>query len=125
MPPPKTEKQLSAQARSNFLKAISALEMKNYQYGVTLLQDVLREEPSFIDGRKVLRRAQVGQIKEKKGFFGGLKGGSPLAAMKAQSVLRKDPAAGMDAAEKLLEGDPYNAAANQVLKDGALALDLY
>ena len=125
MPPPKIEKQLSQQARSNFLKAISALEMKNYQYGMTLLQDVLREEPSFIDGRKVLRRAEIGQIKEKKGFFGGLKGGSPIAAMKAQGLLKKDPGAAMDAAEKLLETDPYNSAANQVIKEGALALDLY
>ncbi|HEX8371384.1 MAG TPA: tetratricopeptide repeat protein [Chthoniobacterales bacterium] len=124
MPPPKTEKQLSSQARSNYLKAISALELKNYQYGITLLQDVLREEPGFVDGRKVLRKVATGQLKEKKGFF-GLKGGSPLGAMKAQGLLKKDPAAAMDAAEKILETDPYNTQANQVLKEGALALDLY
>ncbi len=125
MPPPKTEKQLSSQARSNYLKAIQALELKNYQYGITLLQDVLREEPGFIDGRKVLRKVEVGQIKEKKGFFGGLKGGSPIGAMKAQGLLKKDPAAAMDAAEKILETDPYNTQANEVIKEGALALDLY
>ncbi len=124
MPPPKTEKQLSAQARSNYLKAISALELKNFQYGITLLQDVLREEPSFIDGRKVLRKVAIGRVKEKKGFFGGLST-SPIAVMKAQALLKKDPAAAIDAAEKLLETDPYNGPANQIIKDAALALDLY
>lgn len=124
MPPPKLEKQLSSQVRSNYLKAISALELKNFQYGMTLLQDVLHEEPSFIDGRKVLRKVQIGQIKEKKGFF-GLKGGSPIGAMKAQGLLKKDPVAAMDAAEKLLETDPYNAPANQVIKEAALGLDIY
>jgi len=124
MPPPKTERQLSAQARSNYLKAISALELKNFQYGMTLLQDVLHEEPGFVDGRSVLRKVQIGQVKEKKGFF-GMKGGSPLAAMKAQGLLKKDPVAALDAAEKLLESDPFNGPANQVIKEAALALDLY
>lgn len=125
MPSPKPEKQLAPAVRSSYLKALSALELKNFDYAITLIQGVLREEPYFLDGRVVLRKVEIGQTKNKKGLFGGLKSSSPIAVMKAQGLLKKDPLAAIDAAEKVLETDPFNIAANQVIKEAALALDFY
>lgn len=126
MPPPKTEKQLSSQARSQYLKAVTAFELRNFPYGITLIQDVLKQEPSFLDGRKMLRQVAITQGKGKKSFLGlSVSGSSPIGTMKAQQALKKDPAAALEQAEKLLTSDPYNIQANQILKEAALQLDLY
>ena len=125
MPSSSTEKQLAPAVRSSYLKALSALELKNFDYAITLIQGVLREEPYFLDGRVVLRKLEIGQTKNKKSLFGGLKGGSTIAALKAQGLVKKDPLAAIDAAEKALESDPFSILANQVIKDAALGLDFY
>lgn len=126
MPPPKTEKQLSLQARSQYLKAVTAFELRNFGYGITLIQDVLKQEPSFLEGRKMLRQVAINQSKGKKSFLGISVGGpSPIGAMKAQQALKKDPASALEQAERLLTNDPYGIQANQILKEAALQLDLY
>jgi tetratricopeptide (TPR) repeat protein len=119
----KTEKELSPNARNNWLKALSAFELKNFGYAITLLQSVLNEEPTFLAGRQLLRRAEFGNTKGKKSFFSGINTAS-LSTMKYQGLLKKDPAEAMKAAEKMLESDPGNHAANQLLKEAALALDM-
>lgn len=118
--PEKTEKELSDNSRSNWRKAISAVEIRNFGYAVALVQSVLKETPEFLDGRKLLRRAQIEIHQGKKNFFGGL---SSLAIKgKGPQVLKKDPQAAIDLAEEVLEKDPFNSAANHLLKDAALAL---
>jgi tetratricopeptide (TPR) repeat protein len=119
----KTDKELSENSRSNWLKAISAVEIRNFGYAVTLLQSVLKEAPEFLEGRKLLRKAQIAQHKGKKNFFGGL---STIALMgKGPQLLKKDPMAALDLAEETLVNDPLNAAANHLLKDAAMALDQF
>ncbi|MGA3169886.1 MAG: tetratricopeptide repeat protein [Chthoniobacteraceae bacterium] len=113
----KTERDLPEEARKMWLKALHALELRNFGYVVSLAQDVLKETPDFIQGRRVLRRAEIEMTKGKKNFMSGL---SP-AAMKGSSLIKKDPKAAMDLAEKLLETDPYSVPANMLLKDAALA----
>jgi len=113
----KTERDLPEEARKMWLKALHALELRNFGYVVSLVQDVLKETPDFIQGRRVLRQAEIEITKGKKSFMSGL---SP-AAMKGGSVLKKDPKAAMELAEKLLESDPYNSQANTLLKDAAMA----
>ncbi|HEY5742987.1 MAG TPA: tetratricopeptide repeat protein [Terrimicrobiaceae bacterium] len=126
MPPPKTEKQLSSLARSQYLKAVTAFELRNFGYGTTLIQDVLKQEPAFLDGRKMLRQVAITQSKGKKSFLGiSVGGSSPIGALKAQQALKKDPASALEQAEKLLASDPYNIQANQIMKEAALQLDLY
>jgi len=113
-----TEKELSDNSRSNWLKATSAVEIRNFGYAVTLLQAVLKESPEFLEGRKLLRKSQINLTKGKKNFFGGLS----TIAIKGPQILKKDPLAAMELAEKTLEGDPYNSHANHLLKDAAMAL---
>jgi len=115
-----TDKELSDNSRSNWQKACSAVEIRNFGYAVTLLQAVLKEAPEFLEGRKMLRRAQISQTKGKKNFFGGI---SSLAIKgKGPQLLKKDPMAALQLAEETLDGDPFNNAANHLLKDAAMEL---
>lgn len=119
----KTVKELSDNSRSNWLKAVSAVEIHNYGYAVTLIQSVLKEAPEFLEGRQWLRKAEIAQHGGKKNFFGGL---SSLSIMgQGSQLLKKDPMAALDLAEKTLETDPYNGSANHLLKDACLALDYF
>ena len=118
-----TEKELSNNSRNNWQKAASAVEIRNFGYAVTLLQAVLKEAPEFLEGRKLLRRAQINQHKGKRNFFGGI---SSLAIKgKGPQLLKKDPKAALELAEETLVSDPFNSAANHLLKDAALELDQF
>ncbi len=119
--PIKTENELTPASRALWLKALAALEQRNFGYTVTLLQPVLKEEPGFLAGRQVLRKAAIEQQKGKKSFF---KLGS-LSSMSSKKIdASKDPAGAMDAAEKALVEDPYNIPANLAIRDAAMALEL-
>jgi len=113
----KTEHDLPDDARKIWLKALQALELHNYGYVVSLVQTVLKETPDFLQGRRVLRQAEIAATKGKKSFLGGLSTGG----MKGASLVKKDPKAAIEAAEKMLESDPYNQAGNMLLKDAAMA----
>lgn len=115
--PIQTEKDLSPNARALWLKALSAVELRNYGYSISLIQAVLKEFPAFLDARRILRKAEVTSTKGKKSFLSGLSN----ASMKGGGAVKKDPVAAMELAEKSLETDPYNAAANHLLKDAAKA----
>lgn len=116
----KHEKDLSDQLRGYWLKAVAAIELHNFGYAIELLQNLLRQEPEFLTGRQMLRRAEVTRLKaEKKGFFNIST--APLAVMKAQREMKKDPRKAINLVEKVLETDPYNSQANMILKDAAIA----
>lgn len=110
-----TDKELPDNARALWLKALSAAELRNYGYCISLIQAILKDAPGFLDGRKVLRKAAINNTKGKKSVFGG------LAGSKGAGLLKKDPLAAMEAAEKSLESDPYNVSANNLLRDAAKA----
>ncbi len=115
-----TEKELSSNGRSLWLKANTAVETRNFGYAVSLLQAVLKESPEFLIGRQWLRRAELAATKVNKGFLRGISGAS-LQAMKAQSMVKKDPHGAILLAEEILEKDPHNMSANALLRDAASA----
>ena len=116
----KHEKDLSDQLRGYWLKAVTAIELRNFGYAIDLLQNLLRQEPEFLTGRQMLRRAEVTRARtEKKGFFNIST--APLAVMKAQRELKKDPGKTIELVEKVLETGPYNPQAKMLLKDAAIA----
>ena len=118
--PVKTEKELSEAQRSHWLKAVAAVEMRNFGYAISLLQGVLKHEPEFLTARQLLRRAEVTKAKaEKKGFFN--LSTSSIGVMKAQRELKKDPRRAIELVEKVLEDEPYNRQANMLLKEAAVA----
>ena len=55
----KTEKELNETQRSLWLKAMAAVELRNFGYAISLLQGILKQEPEFLTGRQLLRRAEI------------------------------------------------------------------
>jgi hypothetical protein len=71
--PIKTEKELNELQRSHWLKAVAAIELRNFGYAISLLQGILKQEPEFLTGRQLLRRAEVTKNKAtRKRFFNRL-----------------------------------------------------
>jgi tetratricopeptide (TPR) repeat protein len=119
----KTEKDLPDSLRATWLKAMSAMQLKNYGYTIQLLQNVIKLVPEFLGARQLARKAAVARSASKKSFLSGLSTAS-FSTMKVASLIKKDPKAALDAVEKILENEPYNAQANLLLKDAALALNM-
>ena len=116
----KAEKELSEAQRSHWLKAVAAVEMRNFGYAISLLQGILKHEPEFLTGRQLLRRAEVAKLRaEKKSFFNVST--ASIAIMKAQRELKKDPKRVVEMVEKVLEDEPYHRQANLLLKEAAVA----
>jgi len=116
----KNEKELSEAQRSHWLKAVAAIELRNFGYAISLLQGILRQEPEFMTGRQLLRRTEVTKHKATKKTFFNIST-APLAVMKAQREVKKDPKRAVEMVEKVLEEEPYNRQANLVLKEAAVA----
>src|SRR6266540_3894253 len=118
--PVKTEKELSESLRALWLKAVSAIEQRNFGYAISLLQEILKQEPEFLTARELLRRAEVTKTKSAKKSFFNISTAS-IGIMKAQRAIKKDPQRAVEMLEKVLEKEPYNRQANLVLKDAAVA----
>ena len=112
-----SEKELSDNSRALWLKAMHAVELRNYGYAISLIQNILKEAPGFLEGRKRLRKVEIIATKGKKSFLSGLS----TASLKGAGMVKKDPHAAMELAEKSLESDPFNVQINHVLKDAAKA----
>ncbi|HEX4652897.1 MAG TPA: hypothetical protein VH227_01485 [Candidatus Udaeobacter sp.] len=118
----KIEKELSESLRALWLKAVTAIELRNFKYAISLLQEVLKQEPEFLTGRQLLRRTEVTKIKSTKKSFFNIST-AQFTAMKAQHEIKKDPHRAMQILEKVFEDEPYNRQANLLLKEAALAAD--
>ena len=94
--------------------------MRNYGYAISLLQGVLKNEPEFLTGRQVLRRAEVAKLRAEKKKLFNLSTAS-IGIMKAQRELKKDPKRAVELLAKVLEDEPYNRQANLALKEAAVA----
>jgi tetratricopeptide (TPR) repeat protein len=116
----KTEKELSEALRAHWLKAVAAIELRNFGYAISLLQGVLRQEPEFLTARQLLRRAEVTKQKASRRSFFTLSA-TPVAVLKAQREIKKDPRRAVELLEKILEHEPYHKQANLALKEAAVA----
>src|SRR6266550_1996120 len=116
----KTEKELNETQRNLWLKAVAAVELRNLGYAISLLQEILKQEPRFLTGRQLLRRTEVTQHKSTKRSFFNIST-APIAVMKAQREIKKDPKRAVEILEKVLEKEPYNRQANMALKEAATA----
>lgn len=118
--PAKTEKELSETQRALWLKALAAMELRNFGYAIPLLQEILKHDPEFLTGRQLLRRAEVAKQKAgKKSLFNIFS--APIALLRARHQIKKGPQRAVEMIEKVLEDDPYNRQANLLLKDAAMA----
>ena len=116
----KSEKELSDDQRAHWLKAVAAIELRNFGYAISLLQGILKQEPQFLTGRQLLRRMEVTRFKAAKKKFFNVSTAS-VSVMKAQREIKKDPKRAVELIEKILEDEPYNKQANLALKEAAAA----
>ena len=116
----KSEKELSDDQRAHWLKAVAAIELRNFGYAISLLQGILKQEPQFLTGRQLLRRTEVTRLKAAKKKFFNVSTAS-VSVMKAQREIKKDPKRAVELIEKILEDEPYNKQANLALKEAAAA----
>lgn len=120
-----SENELPSNVKALWLKAVTAIQTKNAEYAISLLQAVLSDAPGFLEARKVLRKCSIqvhGVANKKKGLFGMSGGG--MSMMKLSSQAKKDPLAALPLIEKELEKDPANDQANELLFDVAIKLEL-
>ena len=115
----KTEKELSETQRSHWLKAVAAIELRNFGYAISLLQGILKQEPEFLIGRQLLRRTEATKSKAAKRTIFNIST-ALLALMKAQREVKKDPKRAIEMIEKVLEEEPYHRQANLLLKEAAV-----
>jgi predicted Zn-dependent protease len=116
----KTERDLGEQLRALWLKAVAEIELRNFGYAISLLQGILKQEPEFLTGRQLLRRAEVTKHKAGRRALFNIST-SAISIMKAQRELKNNPGRAVEMIEKVLEDEPYNRQANLVLKQAALA----
>ena len=115
----RTEKELSETQRSHWLKAVAAIELRNFGYAISLLQGIVKQEPEFLTGRQLLRRAEATKSKTAKRTLFNIST-APLVVMKAQREVKKDPKRAIEMIEKVLEEEPYHRQANLLLKEAAV-----
>src|SRR6185312_197906 len=104
----KSAMEISRDIRVIYQKGQDALTRENYDYAVDLFMQVLEKEPSFYDGRKALRSAQIKKAGGGGGFFKKAFSGvssAPLIA-KGNLALRTNPAEALQIGEQILNSDP-------------------
>lgn len=111
-----TEKDLPEFHRANWLKAMSAMQLKNPGYTIQLLQSILKSCPEFLAGRQLARKAAMAKTGGKKSLFST----ASFSALKIQAQIKKDALGAIEAVEKCLETEPNNTQLNQILKEAAL-----
>jgi len=114
-----TEKELNETQRNHWLKAVAAIELRNFGYAISLLQGILKQQPQFLTGRRLLRRSEVTKSKSAKKSFFNIST-APIAVMKAKREIKRDPKRAIEMLEKVLEEEPYHRQANLVLKEAAV-----
>src|SRR5436309_1963392 len=115
----KSEKELTETQREHWLKAVAAIEMRNFGYAISLLQAILKQEPEFLTGRQLLRRSEVTKHRSAKKSFFNISTAA-ISVMKAQREAKKNPKRAIEMIEKVLEEEPYNRQANLALKEAAV-----
>ena len=114
------EEDLAPNQHKQFLKAQSAIELLNFDYAISLLHGLLKEEPGFLGGREILRAAQGARARG----AGKTRRLLSVGMSKVKGKIKKDPLSALDDIEKRLDTDPYNVEANSLLFEAFLALGM-
>lgn len=114
------ETELDPKFQNLWKKALLSFEQRNWDYVVSLTLPIVKAEPGFLDGRRLLRRAEGEKAKAggKKLFgFGG--GGGGLF----KSGGKKEPIEQIaDLEENVFQNDPFSLSGNTQLYDLAMRI---
>jgi tetratricopeptide (TPR) repeat protein len=119
----KAERDLNPTNRDRANRAKAAAQSKNYDYAISLLQTVLKDEPLFLDGRRFLRAVEIQKYKALSSFSRqmlSMKVAS--AAMKLSTAGKKEAVEQLVLAEEVLALDPFNGKANVMIGDAGTVL---
>ncbi len=120
----KSEREINLSVRDHWSRAKGAMQSKNYDYVISLLQSVLKVEPLFYDGRKMLRRAAIEKVKSQKSGFFGMGSINVGLITKLNGISKKTPQEQMEVAEEILAVDPFHEKANLVISEAGEALEV-
>ncbi|MGE3310042.1 MAG: tetratricopeptide repeat protein [Limisphaerales bacterium] len=110
--------------REQFDRGMAAYNKQNLGYAVTLFTDVLKKEPAFYECREALRAAQFRKGGKSGGLFKRFLGQAHPVLAKAQIALRSNPSEALHSAEEVLNDDPRNNAAHELLARAAMSIGL-
>lgn len=108
------------QLKEMYEKGRAALAKQNFDYAITLFDQVLRKAPGFYACREALRATQFSKARKGTSFFKKFLGSANPLLAKAQVQLRTNPLEAIHTAEQILNKDPNNGSAHKVLADAAL-----
>ena len=117
----KTERDLNPTSRSQYTRAKTAAQSKNFDYTIALMQAVLKEEPLFLEGRQFLRAVEIQKYKAMGAFARQMLNVKLTGAVMKLSS-KSTPQEQMVQAEEILADDPYQAKANAMVGDAGMAL---
>jgi tetratricopeptide (TPR) repeat protein len=118
----KAERDLNPTSRNQVDRAKAAVQSKNYDYAITLLQAVLKDEPLFLEGRQRLRAVEIQKFKAMNSFNRQMTSVRVAASAMKLSSAKKTPEEQLIQAEEILAQDPYQAKANIMIGDAGTAL---
>ncbi len=118
-----SERDLPENQRANWLRAMTAVQIKNHGYAIQLLQTILKNHPDFLLARKLLREQAITKAVGKKSMLRMLSSNT-VGVLGIPGLIKRDPLAAFEALEKLLETEPYSSSLNHYLKEAALAANL-
>ena len=106
-----------------FEKGVAALKKNNLDYAISLFMTVLRAEPGFYQAREALRATQHKRTAGKTSFFRKFVG-SASSLTRGQVALRTNPVEALAVAEDVLNDDPSNVSAHELLAHAAMAVQM-
>jgi tetratricopeptide (TPR) repeat protein len=118
--------QVPASIRTAYQKAQEAIRKNNTDYAVSLLKGIVQKEPGLADARKALReqeRVKASQMSPVAKIIASVK--INFAVLKGKSLLKKDPAGALAAAEEALAMFLNSPAALGLLADAAWELEAF
>lgn len=117
---------LTRDLRLQYNKGHDALQRDNFDYAISLFNQVLATEPGLYECRRLLRAAQLRKAGGRGGFMKKMwssASSTPLVG-KGEVALRRDPAEALQIAEQILNTDPNNSAAHRLIVRAATALEM-
>jgi tetratricopeptide (TPR) repeat protein len=121
----RSERELSSEGRGLYTRAKAAAQSKNYDYTISLMQALLKDEPLFLEGRRFLRAVEIQKYKALSGFNRQMLGMKlSTATMKLGGAAKKEPNAQLIQAEEVLALDPFHPKANALVGEAGAKLGL-
>ena len=118
----KAERDLNPTGRNQVNRAKTAAQSKNYDYAISLLQAMLKDEPLFLEGRRFLRAVEIQKYKSTGAFTRQMTSMRITGGVMKLSSGKKTPQEQLIVAEEVLAQDPYNTKANALIGEAGATL---